>query len=865
MPVSDEHFRAEIEEIIPPAPVAPEVTPEELFRKHVQEVQANGDAFDKRPTLYKPFNAVIGAAVTLVSAATVQAEHVAGSALTWTIITGIGVPLGDIIANIRGNTEAKQARARYNESTQTANNAHYELYRSAKRPDGKHSIAMRWFGPKTNEEDATAVEEFTRIAQLAQESGVDSIIVNPSMVIPRNAGPSPGTKQSMADWLAKTKKILTKGETEVDIVTEATPKEWLEYLETIPPVTITKKIQGSKVKIGVYAPLHSGANAAASHLIGSPPNDTPVTLYEIDPDSTETITVQETIREPIKPSNQLSVQKHIAAKESQPGDTRILLSARRRIIGGLLGGIVGVAAAAGQLGSDELLHHRDQQAAEQIARENGVDPKNAYVDPGSVRHRVDSWAGINRAWGWWRDERGNFYDQFNHPGDYPETSTGNILGGDVGNADKIDITPAWYLAPHNLPDSALQGHWEVGTANTLTATRYNGDVRISWDTFQAYYQKDKWELVNTLPAASARYREWIDVTRDINRLDKLILPPSTYIEIPVLEGYGVVAATLNGKPVQTYKKEDGTFVLELVGEQAREVGKLNYRIVKTGTKGARATRFVTVKKDDRLENLTYDQAAVQRAFARDVPQLDGATPQEFADYTHDNLTYSLSPWPKNELKKVRGVDQLVDLTFKQNKEICNVGVFVMALAYTNQINPVFEFANKGDLRVLRYSEAHARAVDFAGDKYDPTPASPPVAFVDKPEAPAPLPILPFAVTASSLILGGWMILKRKAIAKQAQRAGHWGFEHATAGTLRAAVAATDHAIWGRDGSTVDRQVLARARKDRTVSGKQAFATLKRPERHTPEMRQALKQQPAVTIPMRTALRAAQRASRRARK
>ncbi len=870
-----------------PQTAAPqELAPEVLFKAHVDDIRQGGDAFDARRNAHLPYWIRYWATAAMGSVVVTNGQVAPTLACAGLLFGGSGAILKIRDRRIRRQDDVVADQKAGHES-QKANDARYDLYRTRPR-DGRHGVTMHWLGPDRNEKEATAIEELGRIAKLADQAGIDSVLIRPQL-LKDMTGSTTGPSTPFRTWAGKNKGVLIKGPAEDDQLLEAPPKVWLVYAETAEPPAEEKTVF-VREEPGLDGILHA---AWVRKTVGLADHELRGGLAEVPKPSQATegaitkirFTVPQLI--PLQPQSGGSYVHELAlnrASDKTPlQHNRVESSKVYSIYGLTIGTALAGAIIVGQMGADNSLAARKEEAAAEIAAEHGHKPQDVIVDPAAIDDRVNSWSSMNRIWGAWHGVRTHPFDavdawaeKFRHHEEGMPQPAGTIVDGTIGNVGKPSTATAWTLAPRGLSPDDLVGHWTISTSDEADGFIDDANMpRLSWSTTTMY---DKNYNLSHVTQVGLRLPEsamdeqgellpYIAVTGTVSRFDKIfpsVIYDGLYLAVPVLNGYQIAAANLNGKPVDVLHKPDGTYALKLPSETEKETGPLQYWLIKGGSPGPHAIAPRSLLAESNAPNaMAFDQAALDRVLHDNIPNLDSMAPADLTAYIQTTSKYSYNPWPEKELAGKKAVENLVELTLKEKQSNCNTAVEVLEAVYP-ELNPTFEFKNDSDPLVLTGDEAHARAVDPQGKAYDPAP---PAALepVNGPEKPAPLPLERLGGIAAMVAMGGILFKRRKRLANRviqglAARAAQ-GIAWSEGKTLRETVAMTDHIMWSPTPATIDNSIIEKAGTDTSMKPTDAYAMLKQPERHNKEMIKQLEQIPGFTTAHRQALRVARLASR----
>lgn len=777
------------------AAVPKEIPPtqaEALFGAHVDYVRKNGDAFDQRPFLSLRYIGRIATISAGVAAAVAPIEHgssIGGSATVVVAVMAFTAQLGLGIKPDHNNLE--HARKVWDgKGSGEQNDALYELFSVRKKGGIGQEVAMRWYGPQ-GDEDYSGRDELLRIAALAEKCGVSKLVVGELLAKECGDDRLPGRQYTMAQWLWRRKRLPVKGAPRKDVVREAAPKQWLAYA----------------ADSSAYEIKEGEAHVALEHagLDG-------VTAYMGFSQRVQSLVIREgrsVPREPLKSSKPLTAQQAIALRKGEQKDPqRPARDARGYIAAAVAGIVVGLGGVGGgQYAADEMLQNRKQEAAAEIARQHGVDPDLADVSPEAVDKMVHGWSRINGPWDAYYKGRTDVHKRLQKIGDdAPKVAgDGRTLAAHHATLSVKDddrTTPIWTLSTHNLPDDVLKGNWSQATSHRFVHTKKAGEVpAIEWKANTEVYGKDgSWrsERAGAEPNPNY-YKGWVKVEADGSKVD---LPTvnvkvevfedvskdgrADIMAVPVPDGMRVIAANQDGTALSWIVKPDGTTSLIFGGKNPYTDGKITYYIAQPEMPayyGPRATEGITLSHDvdgDPMEVSSEVSSfeALRTVLLKKMPELDGMTTAQTANYLHSKLGYKTPPFSEKQLKKFDSVDDIVAAVLAAKRTDCGYAatthILVNKVGGGKDLNALMGYLNTKEPHTLDVSEWHLRSVSkgavdkdgavWPGIIYDATPArglEPMTAVAQKSEQ-GRLPVAPFGlVGAVSIAAAGAYLGRRK--------------------------------------------------------------------------------------------------------
>ncbi|HSX30205.1 MAG TPA: hypothetical protein VLE73_06625 [Candidatus Saccharimonadales bacterium] len=839
-------------DIIVPPPFVPEVAPAEQFAAHVQQVREHGDALDRMRIYNLRYSlGVIGVGVGGVFASTFSLDHpgvTMGVATAVSAIEGYGVY---ITASKMTKADRRKALTRFGEDSQAANNASYELYRTDKKSG---AVAMEWRGIMTSntaeDEKIGGDEQLERIAQLAKEYGVSKILINDELARHCVGDTLLADTTTMEEWLRTHKKLHTIGATKTDVMHEATPAEWLQRAETH-----QKTGRATTVEYMYHAgDVHESVGGVPVIYEAAGMTDSKVGRFSVYLKATELtetalkVGVTVTVPEPLQPVDDPKGTQYELVGNSSLASRRPNLGRKQGILAAAWLATTAVLAPTQGI-ADQRLSTVERQASAEIARQHGVDPASADVDPKAAEKLAASWHGVNGAWGAWRDARNGMYDWITSLpstiGDWttaadPTARTG--LSGGVGNVDPSggEGLAAWTLTPHNMSQDDLQGNWSIATASVLEADDYLGHKRVEWLIDElGVSQSYKNHPDTVLPT----FGSYVKAEAPFNVHD--IVSPNTegglaYIPVPVRDGMSIIAARVDGESTGIMLLQNGLYGLQPPEGDTGKNGKVEYWLIKgnayktSAQTGLHAVGDLVIDTAENSGIRPYDPAVIRNVIKKHYPYLNDASLDAYAKRLHTSMSYRLSPLGKKTISHMDSWDGLLDEVLDGKKANCNVAVASFALGAAamqpdKKINMVESFSNASNPLVLSNGEAHARAVDDAGTVYEPTPGAAlgldglQLKSITSDEHNG-APLWPYALGGVGAAAVGVYVGRRQAAKAGARgaRLARDGYLAATAKKYRADVAKLEHAAWGRPGSQPDPVYVRHRKKDATVTGAEAY-------------------------------------------
>lgn len=254
-----------------PSEAAARPTPAELFEAHVSAVRAGGDAIDTPRLRTIPRSVAYGVAATIGSAVATN-PNVSAMVIEWGVTT-------TVMASFLGRAVLKSKKAnigmahdRLNDATQAKVNAYYELYAlKSTHEDGSNRMAMRWYGPRSNEEGKSGGELLHTIASLAKDNGIDELILSRELAeqTVETGITQPGESTTTYKWLSTEKRMgalgkpLVSGTRKGEDIQVATPDQWIDYAIEGNPHESTLALQNLLRRLQNTQPDHPAVTTAA--------------------------------------------------------------------------------------------------------------------------------------------------------------------------------------------------------------------------------------------------------------------------------------------------------------------------------------------------------------------------------------------------------------------------------------------------------------------------------------------------------------------------------------------------------------------------------------------------------------------------
>jgi hypothetical protein len=855
----------------PPTPETPP-SPQALLRAHVEDVHQNGDVFDARYrySLRNLGNAAIyGAALGIGISDSPPASVMSGL-----VAVGVAMIGAKTYRSMTANREQRSVEQRYNNQTKHALDADYELYKLANRPDGVSRISMHWYGSLGMGEDKTVLQHLQNVATLAKECDIHTVVVPFELVKDIDSSVGAGLCTTLQDWMRQNKHLTFRKNRAADRLIEATPRAWLSFTqhskEPTQAITVYSKPSTTEIMHADWVRKQIGLDKDDMRQTLAAPGDAEegeglqaTTVIIPNPQSLAA-------NEALTPQEQYAVV--LPLTESMSDRSHGLLRRRFRSVNAFSAFSAAFSAMViTQVALDEQYEAIEKYAAVSIASEQGVDPNAVTIDPGLVRSRIASLSGMNDLWGDWYDLRQNWPEKI---ADAARSKTSAVItpqessqkiGGDVGNVGRPSTATAWNIDIIQGNPADITGHWVTGTSHSaiVQGTQLAWEMAVPTEAYWTASAPLAPEQDTADPDGSID--PLIQVSGQLGQEDFVNAPYESYAAIPVLEGYKVVAAALDGKSINLTRAEDGTVFITALQPQHGAGGTLQYWLQYDGTVGPRAIKATTIENLRVLENPAIDTTGAKNILERNIEGASMMSREDLAQSINQKLQYAYNPWPEDKLENIKELEDFVELTFAEGKANCNVANSLMAI-HDNKLNMVFEFNNQRDPSQLTMNEAHARVVDGSGRTYDATPSSGTFEAASIPP-PAPLPVAPIGIALAGLIAAGGALRYRRpivsasiaAIAKRITGGTDWSSPQ----NLRETLAFSDHVLWSPQPGTIDPAYIRKAGTATAQTPSHVFALLKDSARHDVETMRQLKQLPGFTAAHRKALRIAKYAAKRA--
>ncbi|HUC89774.1 MAG TPA: hypothetical protein VMR45_03155 [Patescibacteria group bacterium] len=533
----------------------------------------------------------------------------------------------------------------------------------------------------------------------------------------------------------------------------------------------------------------------------------------------------------------------------------------RKTISFLIAAAIGSVVASGSALIDKSYTDVWDKARQQLATEQGLDPKNADISNDQIQNRLNNWSAANRIWGDWRGVRANIstlWGVFPADGKGKTASQGNsVLWWDKSNVGNVENRPEsveWTLTPHNM-DTA--GYWSNATSHVLNGEPSDHDMKppeapsVNWTIS---YSSNKGGEAMELPTKyqDSNGRSWIKVERTlqpgdtINNANIVNLTP-----IPVLNNSKPVAINLNGKALRLKKDTNGIYMVMSSSSKQALSGKLEYWLEPDPGAGPRATTNVGLSG-----KMNFDPALIDEVMFKAIPglRLMSVDQQRAAvtNYLRSNLQYSKQPFGNDFARQdIRSWGNWVERSLKTGKADCTVADTELNL-YDTTLNPAIGFNNapgKGQ-NVLSSGELHQWSVDKNGTTWDATPSLPPAGKETSPDNDQPAPLEPWGVGAAIVVGGLTVLVQRRKIAAGVGHganaiagglAGHNDrkLQKTDLNSLRIAAIAAEEALYSPAvNPTSIRNRAARSE----LTDQQVRAKLNRPDIHSKAAERALRRQ-----------------------
>lgn len=854
-------------------PETAQLTAEGRFAAHVEQVRTTGDGIDERAI---GFSRMAGAAISLASGALLTTPaYTAEAGVRFGAASAAAFIAYELRCELVERLAMRRATAKLADGLQHELNISYELLRTKKRPDNTHDVEMRWYGAADGDQSRAQLrdDEIRRVATLAKVSGVDRLAITETVLdthfesVQKDIDAGLRIERTPL-WLARHKgshygNFKSPG-LAPHVQYSGTPDQWLDYVQQKKPDTVPRFVEAGRRRIGYVDPnspithLTYGSKAAnAWQTAGVNP-----VMYDLDTTKKGQV---ELVQVPLAVHVPQGYNEHITLHEpgKRPRNERgIRAMAAVAVFAATIGG----AVTLNHFG-DKINDRSIRATAEEIGAETGISPSSGSVRR-AARVRLGEQSAAGRIWNSYRDLRAA-YNAIDLPGGAMSSNGGNSstvnptdgIGGTVGNLrhNKPDTVVRWSLTPHNLPESALAGHWSTDTASLLEGSVQDGKPVLSWslplETTPDGGQQEieptaVFQPPTTLPAHYSHPA--IEVKGEAGAGDSGL---KYQLSIPVLEGYTLKAANAGGEPVVVVRKADNTFMIEA----SRDSGKpdiypedtLQYWVVPDKSRVTKAAGPVAYSSNEDTNAGFFNEQAIEAAFDKAVP--GNPSPEAFTKGMQTSFTYNRQPWPEDKLAMDKPTaDKLVTLTFEQREAVCNVAATMLTM-YDHSLNPVFEYNNSNDgspLTQLDASEAHARVTDPDGKKYDPTPVT---YLRENARSHDPLtpPVLPLGLMVGAVAAGAVGYKKRrvlqqttKAVAGAAsEKVGSYLYDRsvqAVAVPLHEAADAVFHQSWAAPGT------LIKPGAPIHHAAAHAAATLREPAHHGTGIRTSLAPNPAVS-------------------
>lgn len=461
-----------------------------------------------------------------------------------------------------------------------------------------------------------------------------------------------------------------------------------------------------------------------------------------------------------------------------------LLAHRRRQI--MSAGALMLASASALIATHTVVDAKESMAIEysrvQIANDRHVDP--SFVSDKDAKDYLDSRSPWYSGWHAYRAAEDAInpswkdLDISSSPeGSEPEGASTSSTNSLVGNTYLPD-TPDFKITPHNGANP--EGFWEAKTSQILMVqepSQVTGrGFSLTW--LQENMSTDQiatYELPATLPK-SLDNKPTLEVHRHLNSKDFFQTPRSqkgidvtSMANIPIREGMGPVAASVDGKSVRMVMKKDGTYGITSKSGQA-VTGDLTYWLEshpgrKVKNPGTLLELGVTDNNkgqttfyyDSALNNVPELGQAGRNHFYRlqvlggKVSDLGGVQRYSIKQYAkgyeqtiRDKWKYSFTPFKDDEDREWKSLDDFIKAAEAGKKANCNVANTLVGLQDIESAQ-VFGYLNGpgSGANVLSKNESHQKRTD--GD------ATPIVQATElPPKKPIKLPVPPDAL----LLAGG---------------------------------------------------------------------------------------------------------------
>ncbi|HEX8763298.1 MAG TPA: hypothetical protein VF733_06115 [Candidatus Saccharimonadales bacterium] len=429
----------------------------------------------------------------------------------------------------------------------------------------------------------------------------------------------------------------------------------------------------------------------------------------------------ETAQEQLLPHKDNKTRKITHANRAWMGDEGF----NRMLAGGLCASLLGVGSWLGVHALDNS-HEADlNNARAEIARSQGIDANS--VPTSEAQKLAYERSAITRYYGWTKDgatslSRALPVPEFNSDLPLPfrlpsgEGAASSPRYRSLGNNPPSPNTAEWFLRTNG--DISTEGYWASSTASDMD---YGGN-KLGWQFGQGNKTRDL-----ELPPGYAGQAPSIEVERELTQGDG-----SDRFHVPVRQGTKIVAANLDGKPVETWLLSDNTYAIK--SKEALTGNRLRFWLVEDpDAPSPWAIREIAPIAKDAWIN----RDVIRREWERVIPGFGTQSPTEqevsIRTYITDHFDYRLNPYPESfkiDKKDPGGSFTKLELDTKQAD--CEAASTLTAINFATDnylgptpvvVNPAVGYLNKegSGAKVLTSREKHQWNVNLDGEILDSTP------------------------------------------------------------------------------------------------------------------------------------------------
>ncbi len=424
-------------------------------------------------------------------------------------------------------------------------------------------------------------------------------------------------------------------------------------------------------------------------------------------------------------------------------------------------GMTGALLAGINTVGDELYAHREQQAAQDIARERGLDPSVLPVDYREIDKRVDSWAGLNGDWHDWTTVRSSVGDALRQDGSAVFDYLGNLFsggqdsGGDshhtstvldgpqysgVGNVEVTNDADAdLTLIPHGLDPT---GYWLSAVPSIVVGNgAHDGQpASIAWDLRSNF---DVAKVYDNVPFNISQFpflqrqvydNKWIEVHANVDISKSIKVGKNTYIPLPVLQHTAPIALNIDGTKDGTgiVVLKNGTYAIDTTGSMPGQgAQKLTYWLAVSNQNlpFAHSTGNIELKGDMIRGQSPEQLRAIFDAIPR-FKQAPTGTKRRLivGKYIKDNVHYSKIPFSDEDLQHIDKWAQFLVEELYNDEGDCNTAATTVAIASDGggvQVATGWYNGPGAGQTALTVGERHEVNVTGSGvEDYTPSPDTP---------------------------------------------------------------------------------------------------------------------------------------------